>query len=45
MHTKFWWRNLKERNHLEDPEVDGSKFIKMDLKEISREDVGWIDLA
>ena len=23
MYTEFWWGNLKERDHLEDPGVDG----------------------
>jgi hypothetical protein len=23
MHTWFWWGNLRERNHLEDPGKDG----------------------
>jgi hypothetical protein len=23
VHTEFWWGNLRERNHLEDPGVDG----------------------
>jgi hypothetical protein len=23
VHTGFWWGNLRERNHLEDPSVDG----------------------
>jgi len=22
MHTEFWWGNLRERDHLEDPGVD-----------------------
>jgi hypothetical protein len=22
-YTGFWWGNLKERDHLEDPDVDG----------------------
>jgi len=24
VHTRNWWENLRERNHLEDPGVDGS---------------------
>jgi hypothetical protein len=31
--TGFWWGDLRERDHLEDPRVDN---IKMDLQE-----VGW----
>jgi hypothetical protein len=23
VHTGFWWGNLKERDHLEDPGIDG----------------------
>jgi len=23
VHTGFWWGNLRERDHLEDPGVDG----------------------
>jgi hypothetical protein len=23
MHKEFWWGNLRERDHLEDPDVDG----------------------
>jgi len=23
VNTGFWWRNLRERDHLEDPSVDG----------------------
>jgi len=36
MHTELWCRNLRERNHLEDVQVDGSQFIKMDLKSVGR---------
>jgi len=23
VHAKFWWGNLRERNHLEEPGIDG----------------------
>jgi hypothetical protein len=44
VHTGFWWGNLRERDHLQDPGVDG----KMILRWIFRKwDYGseWIDLA
>jgi hypothetical protein len=28
---KFWWRKLSERDHLEDPGVDGRIIFKMDF--------------
>jgi len=28
MHTGFWWGNLKERDHLENPCVDGRVILK-----------------
>jgi hypothetical protein len=36
VHTGFWWGDLREGDHLEDPGIDGRKNIKMDLQ-----DVGW----
>jgi hypothetical protein len=47
VHTEFWWGNLRERDHLKSPGVDG----RIMLKWISRNilggggDVDWIDLA
>ena len=44
MCTEFWWGNLREGDHLEDPDVDG----KIILRWIFRKwdwDVDWIDLA
>jgi hypothetical protein len=26
-HTEFWWENLREGDHLEDPGVDGRKIL------------------
>jgi hypothetical protein len=42
VYTGFWWGNLRKRDHLEDPGIDG-----MILKWIFKKDGGmdWIDLA
>ena len=36
MRTGFWWGDLRERYHLEDPDIVRKLIIKMDLRE-----VGW----
>jgi len=36
VYTRFWWGNLRERDHLEDPRHRCEDNIKMDLQE-----VGW----
>jgi len=41
----FWWGNLRERDHLEDPGVDGGDNIKMDLQEVGCGGMDWIDVA
>jgi hypothetical protein len=28
VHTGFWWENLREEDHLEDPGVDGKIIVK-----------------
>ena len=40
----FCWGQLKERGHLEEPDVESSN-IKTDLPQIRQEGVNWIDLA
>jgi hypothetical protein len=32
VHTGFWWRNLRERNHLENFGVDGTIILKCIFK-------------
>jgi len=32
VYTGFWWGNLRERSHLEDPGADGGVNIKRDFQ-------------
>jgi hypothetical protein len=43
VYTGFWWGNLRERDHLADPDVDGR--ITMDLQEVGCGGMDWIELA
>jgi len=45
VYTGFWWGNLRERDHLEDPGVDGGDKIEMDLQEAGCGGLDWIELA
>jgi hypothetical protein len=40
----FWMGNLRERNRLGDPGIDG-RIIKMDLLEVGCGGTDWIELA
>jgi hypothetical protein len=31
-HTRFWWGNLRERDHFEDLDIDGRIILKWTLK-------------
>jgi hypothetical protein len=43
VHTRFWWGNLRERDHLENPGIDG-RTIKMGFQEVGL-GMDWNDLA
>jgi hypothetical protein len=44
VHTGFWWGNLREARHLDDPNVDGRTILKWILQKWNG-GIDWIDLA
>ena len=44
VYTRFWWGNMRERDHLEDPGV-GGRIIFLVFQEVGCAGMGWIDLA
>jgi hypothetical protein len=44
-YTGFWRGNLTGRDDLGDPGVDGRINFKMDLQEVGREGIDWIEVA
>jgi hypothetical protein len=42
--TEFWWTDLRERDNLEDPDIDGSIILKCIFKNWNGGMV-WIDVA
>jgi hypothetical protein len=44
VHTGFWWGNLREGNHLEDPGTDGRIILKY-ICEKWYGGMDWIDIA
>jgi len=44
MYTEFWWGNLRERDHLEDADLDGRIVLKWIFRKWDGS-MDWIDLA
>jgi hypothetical protein len=44
VYTGFWWGNLREKHHLENPGVDG-RLILIDLEEVRCQGRNWIDVV
>ena len=44
MCTRFWWGNLRERDHWGDQDVDG-RIILRDLQEVGKDCGDWMELA
>ena len=44
MHNGFWWGNLREINHLEDPGIDGRIILRWMFRKWEGGMI-WIDLA
>jgi hypothetical protein len=44
MHTGFWWRNLREKAQLEDPDIDGRRILGWLFRKWDG-GMDWIDLA
>jgi hypothetical protein len=44
VHTRLWWGNLRERNHLEDPCIDGAIILRWIFRKWDG-GMDWIDLA
>ena len=46
MRTEFWWGNLRERDYLEHPSVDGRIMSKLIFRMYNGgEGMDWTDLA
>ena len=44
-YTGFWWRNLRERDGLGDPGVDGTITLRWIFRKCDVEGIDWIELV
>jgi hypothetical protein len=45
VYTGFWWGNLRERDHLDDPDVDGRIILRRIFRNRDWGGMDWIHLA
>jgi hypothetical protein len=45
VYSAFWWRNLKGREHLEDPGIEGSTILRWIFRKWAGRGMNRIDLA
>jgi len=43
--SRYWWGNLRERDHLKDPGVDARIIFMMDIQEDECRCLDWLELA
>jgi hypothetical protein len=44
-YTGFWWGNLRERDHLENPGIDRRIILRWIFRKWGCEGLDWIELA